>query len=428
MPVAKQHHPQQQRRLIHGRIAGINFPPRNWEQQRKAGIAISAAVEKINHRAVIAKGIVRRNRLDGENQQQNPPQQHHGQDKQRWALEKFHRANLVEVLPAAKLFRQHTVGMADTPNVPLVVDLDGTLIRTDLMWELLARCLRRNPFAIFPILFWWARGRARLKQQLATRVQFDPGVLPYHERFLDWLRQEKASGRTLVLATASDLGMAQPVADHLGLFTEILASDGKTNLRWENKRRALVRKFGERGFDYAGNSQDDLVVWRSARRAIVVNASASVQRQAAGCAEPGPSFCDGFSALAVARSFATELFWRSGYLLAAAAGLLLALAFPKFSIAGFAWIAPALMLAAAHGKSGGGRFSDWLRQRTGVLAGFALLAVADAGHRFSDSRLAGAGRVCGALFWRVGGAGYPQPRARLDWWIKLQQSTNPPIQ
>ena len=246
--------------------------------------------------------------------------------------------------------------MADTPNVPLVVDLDGTLIRTDLMWELLARCLRRNPFAIFPILFWWARGRARLKQQLATRVQFDPGVLPYHERFLDWLRQEKASGRTLVLATASDLGMAQPVADHLGLFTEILASDGKTNLRCENKRRALVRKFGERGFDYAGNSQDDLVVWRSARRAIVVNASASVQRQAAGCAEPGPSFCDGFSALAVARSFATELFWRSGYLLAAAAGLLLALAFPKFSIAGFAWVVPALMLAAAHGKSSGEGF------------------------------------------------------------------------
>ena len=253
--------------------------------------------------------------------------------------------------------------MADTPNLPLVVDLDGTLIRTDMMWESLARLLRRNPLAIFAILFWWTRGRALLKQKLAARVQIDPATLPYHERFLAWLRAEKASGRKIILATASDLKMAQPIAAHVGLFDEVLASDGKTNLRSENKLRALTEKFGARGFDYAGNSSADFAVWRGSREAVVVNASPRVLREAANCTKLGATFCEGFSPVAVAKSFCTELFWRSGYLVAIIAGLLLALAFPKFSIAGFAWVAPALLLFAARGKSGADAF------RAGYLGG-----------------------------------------------------------
>ena len=269
-------------------------------------------------------------------------------------------------MPAAKLFRQHTGDMADNSNVPLAVDLDGTLIRTDMMWESLARWLRQNPLAVFQILFWWACGRARLKQKLAARVQVNPADLPYNEEFLDWLRKEKRSGRKIILATASDLKMAQPVADHVGLFDEVLASDGKTNLRGENKLRALTAKFGKRGFDYAGNSSADFAVWRGARQAVVVNASRRVRREATRCTQLGATFCDDFSAVAVARSFCTELFWRSGYLVAIAAGLLLASVFPKFSLAGFAWIAPALMLAAAHGKSGGDCF------RVGYVSGLAF--------------------------------------------------------
>ena len=253
--------------------------------------------------------------------------------------------------------------MADTPNLPLVVDLDGTLIRTDMMWESLARLLRRNPLAIFAILFWWTRGRARLKQKLAARVQIDPATLPYHERFLAWLRAEKASGRKIILATASDLKMAQPIAAHVGLFDEVLASDGQTNLRSENKLRALTEKFGARGFDYAGNSSADFAVWRGSREAVVVNASHRVLREAANCTKLGATFCEGFSPVAVAKSFCTELFWRSGYLVAIIAGLLLALAFPKFSLAGFAWVAPALLLFAARGKSGADAF------RAGYLGG-----------------------------------------------------------
>jgi apolipoprotein N-acyltransferase len=246
------------------------------------------------------------------------------------------------------------------------VDLDGTLIRTDLLWESLARLLRRNPFSIFQILFWWTRGRAFLKQKLAARVLIDPATLPYHEPFLKFLREQKSAGRKIVLATASDLAMAKPVADYTGLFDEVLGSDGKSNLRGPNKLKALVARFGERGFDYAGNSSPDLAVWRGAREAIVVNAGPALMKQAAGCARLGPAFTEGYSPLFIARSFLNEFFIRSRYLAAAGAGLVLAAAFPRPGIAGCAWVAPALMLACAAGKNGGDSF------RIGYVAGLSF--------------------------------------------------------
>jgi apolipoprotein N-acyltransferase len=250
-------------------------------------------------------------------------------------------------------------------QIPLCVDLDGTLIRTDLLWESLARLLRRNPFQLLPVLFWWMRGRAFLKRQLVRRVTIDPAALPYHEPFLAFLREQKATGRKLILVTASDRDMALPVANHVGLFDEVLGSDGKTNLRGANKLKVLVEKFGERGFDYAGNSSADLAVWRGAREAIVVNASAAVLKRAAECAKSGPTFTQDYSPFATLKSFLNELLVRSGYLLAIGAGLLLTAAFPKIGIAGCAWVAPALMIAAAHGKRGGDAF------RVGYVAGLA---------------------------------------------------------
>jgi apolipoprotein N-acyltransferase len=248
-------------------------------------------------------------------------------------------------------------------QIPLVVDLDGTLIKTDLLWESLARLLRRNPLMIFPVLFWWTRGRAFLKKKLAARVKIEPATLPYHDPFLKFLREQKQSGRKIILATASDLEMALPVANYVGLFDEVLASDGKTNLRRANKLKVLVEKFCERGFDYAGNSPDDLVVWRGAREAIVVNASHSLVKRAADGIKIGATFTENYSPFFTAQSFLNELFIRSGYLLAIVAGFLFAFAFPKFGIAGFAWVAPALLIFAAHGKNSGDAF------RVGYLAG-----------------------------------------------------------
>ena len=175
-------------------------------------------------------------------------------------------------------------------QVPLCVDLDGTLIKTDLLWESFVRLLRQNPFCLLHVFGWWLRGRAFLKQQLARRVVLDPATLPCNESFVAFLREHKGAGRKLVLVTASDRDLAVAVAGRFGLFDEVLGSDGKTNLRSAAKLKALTDKFGERGFDYAGNSPADLPVWSGAREAIVVNARPSLAKRAAGRTRVGRVF------------------------------------------------------------------------------------------------------------------------------------------
>ena len=168
----------------------------------------------------------------------------------------------------------------DPAEVPLVVDLDGTLLRTDLLHESTLKLLRMNPLSVLKLPIWLATGKAQLKREIAHRVSLDFSGLPYHEELVEWLRLERARGRRLVLATASDEKLAQGVAAHLPLFDEVLASDGKTNNASDRKAIALVERYGERGFDYAGNSIDDLAIWERARSAVLVSAPASIRRAA----------------------------------------------------------------------------------------------------------------------------------------------------
>jgi hypothetical protein len=154
---------------------------------------------------------------------------------------------------------------------PLVVDLDGTLIKTDLLLESVCSLLRQQPLALFSLPIWLLKGRANLKQKIAQRVQLDPALLPYRTELLDYLRAEHDKGRSIILATASDERFARPVADHLKIFDMVLASDGVTNLAAERKRTRLVAQFGEKGFDYVGNGFRDLAVWSSTRKSIVVS-------------------------------------------------------------------------------------------------------------------------------------------------------------
>jgi 4-hydroxybenzoate polyprenyltransferase/phosphoserine phosphatase len=186
---------------------------------------------------------------------------------------------------------------SDSTPVPIAVDLDGTLIRSDMMWESLARLLRQRPWALLAVPFWWMHGRAHLKQELAARVTIDASTLPYHVEFLAWLQSQRQDGRQLVLATASDIRMAEPVARHVGLFDEVLASDGKVNLRDNAKLAALTKKFGERGFDYAGNSPVDLDVWKGSREAVVVNAGENLAKRAQALTRLGPTFLKQGSAI-----------------------------------------------------------------------------------------------------------------------------------
>ncbi|WP_343237728.1 UbiA family prenyltransferase [Stenotrophomonas sp. ISL-67] len=159
------------------------------------------------------------------------------------------------------------------------MDLDGTLLRSDILYESLLSLLARNPFYLFVIPFWLLGGKAAVKRQLASRVQLPAETLPYDDRVLDLLRTTRQRPR--VLCTASDHLLVQPIADHLGLFEEVIASDGHTNLSGRNKGKALAERFGERGFDYVGNGRVDLQVWARAGGAVVVNNGERLARDAA---------------------------------------------------------------------------------------------------------------------------------------------------
>ena len=153
---------------------------------------------------------------------------------------------------------------------PLCVDLDGTLVKTDMLMETTARLLATRPWMALALPFWLARGRAHLKREIASRAPFDPALLPYDEKLLADLRAKRAAGRTLVLATAADSTVAQQIAQHLGLFDRTIASDGVRNLKGKAKAEALVAEYGQGNFDYVGNDRFDVPVWKAARKAIDV--------------------------------------------------------------------------------------------------------------------------------------------------------------
>ena len=165
--------------------------------------------------------------------------------------------------------------------IPLIVDLDGTLIHSDMLHESTFLLLKSKPLSVIKlpwILFF--KGKAALKQWISKNIVFDSALLPYNKDFISWLQVQSGTGRKLVLCTASDRLIAEPIAAHLGFFDEVMASDGILNLEGRHKAAALVDKFGYKGFDYAGNSIPDLHVWRHARKAILVNATSQLERDA----------------------------------------------------------------------------------------------------------------------------------------------------
>jgi 4-hydroxybenzoate polyprenyltransferase/phosphoserine phosphatase len=171
--------------------------------------------------------------------------------------------------------------MAETSTTatrPLCVDLDGTLVKTDTFAQALLLLIRTRPAALFFLPHWAAGGLAAFKRRIAQEIALDPAVLPYHPGLLTFLQSERAKGRALILTTASDALPAHAVAAHLGLFSDVIASDGQTNLKAARKCEALIARFGKKGFDYAGNASDDLPVWDAAQEIIAVNPCAPVRR------------------------------------------------------------------------------------------------------------------------------------------------------
>lgn len=180
---------------------------------------------------------------------------------------------------------QHAPSQHAVP-LPLCVDMDGTLLRTDTLHEAAFAALQSGPAALLGLLRALGRGKAALKAAAAAAWRFDPATLPYSPAVLAFLEAERAAGRRIILCTAAHRAVAEPVAAHLGLFDEVIATEGEENLRGARKAAALVARFGRGGFAYVGNDAADLPVWAEAGAVIAANAPARVLRQARALGRP----------------------------------------------------------------------------------------------------------------------------------------------
>jgi len=164
--------------------------------------------------------------------------------------------------------------------LPLCVDLDGTLIRTDVLSEALLVYLKKSPWKIFHILWWFSQGRAMLKKKIADEIDLDMSLMPVNQQIVDLVLKYKAKGHKIYLVTAAPQKYGQAAAAYFGFFDEVLTSDSYTNLRSTHKAKALIERFGEQQYIYAGNSVHDLPVWAHSAEIIAINTPRKVLEKA----------------------------------------------------------------------------------------------------------------------------------------------------
>jgi len=159
------------------------------------------------------------------------------------------------------------------------MDLDGTLVRTDTLWEALLNIVRRSPLQLFSLIGCLWRGKAYFKKRVAEMAKLDVSTLPYRSELVAYLRLERGRSRRLVLATGTDELLANQVGNYLGVFDQVIGSNGVVNLIGAEKRDELVKRFGEKGFVYVGDSPQDIPVWRQAAEGIAVGRDDSWTRR-----------------------------------------------------------------------------------------------------------------------------------------------------
>lgn len=179
----------------------------------------------------------------------------------------------------------HSSVEIDDREPPLVVDLDGTLCRTDTLHEMLLREVAHDPAMLRHLPGWLSDGRAALKARLADRGVLNTSELPLNAAVIDLVRQARAEGRTTVLVSAADQRQVDAVAEATGLFDAAHGSDGVRNLKGPEKAAFLRGLYGDRGFDYVGDSSADVAVWQAARTAITVGAPERLRREAEAAAD-----------------------------------------------------------------------------------------------------------------------------------------------
>lgn len=170
--------------------------------------------------------------------------------------------------------------MTDKNNIPIVVDLDETLIKTDMFFEAMVHLLKAKPLLAIFIPFWLIKGRFYTKHKISSYVTPNVETLPYNEDFIEYLKAEKKKGRKIYLATATLKTIADKISDYLGIFDGVFGSENNVNLKGTKKKKVLIENFGVDGYVYAGDSPSDLKVWDNSHAAILVNADKKTANKA----------------------------------------------------------------------------------------------------------------------------------------------------
>ncbi|WP_373414940.1 UbiA family prenyltransferase [Ensifer aridi] len=163
-------------------------------------------------------------------------------------------------------------------QLPLVCDLDGTLIKSDSLHENLFDALFHSPRQLLRTIPNWFKGRAALKEALANVRSIEPQLLPYREQMLELIRRAQSAGRETYLVTAADQSIANDVISYLGSFDGAKGSNGSLNLKSRRKLQWLQESFPE-GFIYAGDSAADLPIWEAASGAVLVGNGVKFENQ-----------------------------------------------------------------------------------------------------------------------------------------------------
>ena len=153
----------------------------------------------------------------------------------------------------------------------LLVDLDGTLVSTDTLWESCLLYIKKYPFKSWKLIKWLFSGRAYFKEQIAKKIIPNADVLPYQEKVIRYISDAKDSGRDIYLITAANQRVADSISKHFKIFTKTIGSESKLNLKGENKLNVIQNLIGAKLFDYVGNSKADIVIWEAAHTAIISN-------------------------------------------------------------------------------------------------------------------------------------------------------------
>lgn len=159
----------------------------------------------------------------------------------------------------------------DFVNFPICVDLDGTLWKGDCLWMCMTDFLKRYPYRVFQMFYWWYQGRTYLKHNLLKFISFNPKKISFFPEILTYLHDLKKQGAKLYLITGSDQEIADVISAYLDIFEKAFGSTLGCNLVGHNKANLLNKIFGKKNYVYFGNEWKDRFVWENSIAAVAVD-------------------------------------------------------------------------------------------------------------------------------------------------------------